>query len=334
MNQWWLPVGLSVACAALTLWLTGVVRAWALAREVIDTPNSRGLHTVPTPRGGGAAIACTVLLAQLGLVANGLLPLRWTLAAVFASGSLALLGWIDDLYRLRASTRAVVQVVVCTLWLAVSFESELTRVALLGGIGLCVAMVGFINLYNFMDGSDGLAATQAIVAGLLGGSYAWWNAQPALAFTAFALAGACAGFLAWNWHPAKIFMGDVGSYFLGTTFAIIGTSALLQGHPAWVWLLLLAPFITDGTLTLARRALRREPLFQPHRTHAYQLLVRNGWTHRDVVWLLLAVLGALCFPLVAAYCWLDRAGAILVASGYTLLAIGWWLIVSKRRGDW
>jgi Fuc2NAc and GlcNAc transferase len=156
-----------------------------------------------------------------------------------------------------------------------------------------------INLYNFMDGIDGLAGGQAVLVGLVAAAVSWNAGVPSLAAIALLIAAAAAGFLAWNWAPAKIFLGDVGSGFLGFVFAVIALASELRGTtPLLLWLLLLGVFVFDATLTLTRRVFHGDRWYDAHRSHAYQRAVQAGYSHQQVTTACLtltALLGALAW---------------------------------------
>ncbi len=302
---------LAIASFLLSLGLTGAVQAYFRA-ALLDIPNERSSHQRPTPRGGGlgflGAFALTSAIA-LGvaawapeqLPAAALRPAPWSLALALLP--LALVGYLDDRQGLPASVRYGVQCLTAVV--AIASVGQLPGQANLGlaaqgGLLLLTAILitAFINAYNFMDGLDGLVggstALQLACFALLLQQPLWWL-----------LAAALAGFLYWNWSPAKIFMGDVGSTVLGACVAI----ALLQaetGRQAGAAALATLPLIGDAGFTLVRRLVNRENIFQAHRSHLYQRLQQSGWSHAQVA-LLYMVLTALCCQ---AAIWVPRSGVI------------------------
>jgi UDP-N-acetylmuramyl pentapeptide phosphotransferase/UDP-N-acetylglucosamine-1-phosphate transferase len=287
----------AVLCAAATgLGVAALLPA--LRRWRLDPVNARSSHSHPTPRGGGLAFV-PVICAALLLQGQG--GLRWLgLAAV----PLALLGWIDDRRPLPARWRYLLQLATAGLLLA------LAALPLpLGWLPLAlVAITALINFTNFMDGLDGLVALA--LALVLTGAAVLLQA-PALLLAAAALLG----FLAFNWAPAQVFMGDVGSTFLGALLAGVVLQARGPGQALMV-LLLAFPLLADAGSTVLRRAWWRQPLAQAHRLHLYQRLQQAGWSHRRVALLFglasaLQVLAALGGGLLAAL-----AGAAMI------LAIG------------
>lgn len=291
--------------------LTGVVRRYTLRRGIIDVPNARSSHVVATPRGGGLAIvivflACIIMLALRGFVSA-------TVAASLCGGGflVAAVGWLDDRRGLPATLRAAAHFVAALwalFWLgglpSLDLGTTQLRLGWVGSVLGAVGIVWFVNLYNFMDGIDGLAATEAVsVAGmasivigvgrgelLLGPEMdAATGGVASVALVSLLLVPSAAGFLVWNWPPARIFMGDVGSGFLGFMFAVLAVASENSGAlPLLVWMLLLGVFVVDATATLLRRIWRGERWTEAHRTHAYQLAVQAGLTHKQVT---LAVLG-------------------------------------------
>jgi Fuc2NAc and GlcNAc transferase len=281
---------LYVAIAGVAGWaLTGAARRYALARAILDHPNDRSSHAIPTPLGGGWGIAVPTLGAvavawQMDWLARG--------AAIGLLGGVgvALVGWIDDRVGLSARVRLLVQVLAaCWLvgWLGGFDTIDLgtTRLAL-GMWGNAVAVLAVVwstNLYNFMDGIDGIAGLEAVTVGLAGGVLLLAAASPGLAVVALAMAAASAGFLVWNRPPARIFMGDAGSGLLGFLIAGLALAADRAGAvPVPVWVMLLGAFVTDATIVLLGRMARGERWYSAHRGHLYQRLVQSGWSHGQV----------------------------------------------------
>lgn len=282
--------GLAIAAFVFSLVVTGVVRRYALARSVVDVPNHRSSHSEPTPRGGGLAIAIATLGGGGVLAALGVVSRELAFAFVGGGALIAAIGWLDDHQSIRARVRLVVHL-LAALW-AVAWVGAPRAVDVgvgvipLGPLGAVLAVLGivwFTNLFNFMDGIDGLAGGEALVAGLAGGALLLARGAAGPAGLAFLIAGASAGFLVWNWAPARIFMGDVGSGLLGYLFAVLAIASDGAGAvPLLVWILLCGVFVFDATVTLARRVLRGERVQDAHRDHAYQRLLAVGWGHARV----------------------------------------------------
>lgn len=320
---------LIVAAAALAAgWAgTGLVRRYALQKNVLDVPNARSSHRVPTPRGGGMAIVLTSLAAIAALAGTGVLPWRAGVALGVGGLAVAAIGWKDDHGGVSAPARALVHFAAAAwavAWLGGLPSASLGRESLfLGPFGALLAVVGIVwatNLYNFMDGIDGIAGGEAVTTGTIGGALLLAAGEPGLAAAAFALTGASAGFLLWNWHPARIFMGDVGSGFLGFAFATLAVASERAGAvPLLAWVLLLGAFVFDATATLLRRARAGERWHEAHRSHAYQRAVQAGLSHARVSGAVVAV--NLLLGVLAAAAW--RRPEWLVpafATGVVLLA--------------
>lgn len=275
---------------------------------ILDIPNERSSHSVPTPRGGGvffsSVFLVSILFFYIAVPEKGEL---WR-ALLGSGGIVAVTGWIDDRNHLSPKARLLAQSAAAA-WALFCLggmpELILTKTITikLGILGTILAFVGgvwLINLYNFMDGIDGLAGGQGVFVSLAGAWFFLQTGQATIATSLALLAVALAGFLWWNWPPAKVFMGDVGSGFLGIVFFVYA----LEGErtstaPALVWAVLLAPFVVDATLTLFRRMKRKEKLFQAHRSHVYQLAVQKGHSHQVVTLSFLALDAALFMFLVA-----------------------------------
>ncbi|AFV10514.1 glycosyl transferase, group 4 [Thermacetogenium phaeum DSM 12270] len=274
----------------LSFIVTGRVRKYALDKEILDIPNDRSSHDRPTPLGGGLAVAILFITVIAILALSGFVSLP--LAAALCCGGLLVagIGWIDDCFNVRPSLRALVHLVAAVwslYWLGGLNTLNLGIIKCsMGAAGSVLAVVGtvwLINLYNFMDGIDGIAGSEAFVVGFIGGSLELAFGRPDLAVISWLLASASAGFLLWNWPPAKIFMGDIGSGFIGFVFAVLAIASEKSGAlPLLVWLMLLGVFIVDATATLLRRIVRGERWTEAHRTHAYQLAVQAGYSHKQV----------------------------------------------------
>jgi Fuc2NAc and GlcNAc transferase len=294
----WLLVAVFVLSCVLTL----LLRRYALAKSIMDIPNQRSSHSTPTPRGGGVAI---VVAFSLGLPVLG----EWggstsSLVAILGAGLLvAILGFADDHGHIAARWRLLGHFIAASwalFWLGglapvtlFGMQFDLSR---FGDFLAVLYLVWMLNLYNFMDGIDGLASAEAIsvclgiclVYGISGHTGLMWG--PLL------LVGAVAGFLCWNFPPARIFMGDAGSGFLGIVLGGFALQAAWEKPELlWSWLILLGVFIVDSTWTLGRRLVRGDKVYQAHRSHAYQHAAQRFGSHAlvtsavvliNMVWLL------------------------------------------------
>jgi Fuc2NAc and GlcNAc transferase len=313
---------LAVVVAVLSWLGTAGVRRYALAHHLMDHPNERSSHTAPTPRGGGAAIVGAMFVGLLAGYGFGWLSGAQLSAYLGGGGLVALIGFLDDHGHVAARWRLLGHFIAASwmyFWLgglpALQLFGTTWELGFWGWPLGVVGLVWLLNLYNFMDGIDGLAGSQAVsvcgvacVIYLIGG-------HPSLLLVPLCMAAAALGFLRWNWPPARIFMGDVGSGFVGL---MIGGMALQAAHEVpdylWVWAILMAVFICDATWTLLRRLLRGKRVYEAHRSHGYQHAAQRWKSHRKVV------LGVLGINLV----WLPSS----TLAGLTFLSMGWALFIT------
>lgn len=293
-----LVVMLLGSAAGLSWLLTGRVMTYGRQR-LMDLPNDRSSHEQPTPRGGGLAIVIAFSLSLVILFAVGLLP--WPLLmALSALLPLAVVGFIDDHGHVSARWRFLLQAMAAgwaLYWLGGIETLRVNDVSLaLGPVAGLLAglfMVWMLNLFNFMDGIDGIAASETLSVGLMAAlllSLGTGIGLTATAWVALALAAASGGFLAWNWPPARIFMGDVGSGVLGFVLAVLALwSAIHEELSLVVWLILAGVFLVDATLTLLIRMLRGERWYEAHRSHAFQHAARRWGSHRTITLSVLAI---------------------------------------------
>ncbi|MCO7535531.1 MULTISPECIES: MraY family glycosyltransferase [Pseudomonas] len=333
MLFWALPTVL-----LLSLLMTAGLRRYALARSVIDVPNARSSHTVPTPRGGGVAIVVTFLLAIVGVMLSGVGESR-TLMALGGGGALiAIIGFMDDHGHIPARWRLLGHFIAATwmlVWMGglppLTFFGWQVDLGWLGGVLAAVYLVWLLNLYNFMDGIDGIASIEAITVCLGAASLYSLAGLGGHAVLPLLLAAAVAGFLFWNFPPAKIFMGDAGSGFLGIVLGGLSLQAAwLAPELLWCWLILLGVFIVDATYTLVRRLLRGDKVYEAHRSHGYQFASRQFGRHLPVT-LAVAALN-LCWLLPIAFCVarLGLDGTVGVVLAYIPLVL---LAVRFRAGQ-
>jgi UDP-N-acetylmuramyl pentapeptide phosphotransferase/UDP-N-acetylglucosamine-1-phosphate transferase len=315
-----------LALAGVTVLAVGGVRLLLLRHSVFDRPNHRSSHSVPTPRGGGIGVLAIVLPAwvAIGLAIPASLAgpsvTAWGIPA--GAAFLAVVSWIDDLRGLGPAIRLVAQL-VATAALILFLPGPVFQGLLPAYADAAAALllwVWFVNLYNFMDGIDGIAATETLTIGA-GLSLVGLVTVPLVAdhLQAGVLAAAAFGFLAWNRPPAKIFLGDVGSVPLGY---LLGWLLLgLAGTGQWQAALILPLYyLADATLTLGRRAARGEKIWRAHREHYYQRAVRAGRSHGAVsARVALAGLALVVLAIVAGVRgaessggWLAMAAAVLV----------------------
>jgi len=281
---------LIVVLFLLSMWLTRIFISPSSPLRVMDHPNERSLHSIPVPRAGGVAILVAFFIGNLLLIP--LLGTTLSLFLILASLLIALVSFLDDCYSLSAGLRFIVHFCAAFLlvWNGFTLESlELPGwswhwhdfVAMLLS---CCFIVWLINLYNFMDGMDGFAAGMAII-GFSCFAVLGWQAEDQLFMSASLIVVAgVAGFLLFNFPPAKIFMGDSGASTLGFLVAAYSLWASVEEiFPIWVALMVFSPFIVDATVTLVRRALAGERVWEAHKSHFYQRLVQLGWGHKKTV---------------------------------------------------
>lgn len=253
----------------ITLALALVLTIGKIGSIVHDIPNERSLHDKPVPRTGGIAL-------MAGVLSGWLLLKFWPWWAVLPALGLFALSLADDLRNLSPKTRLIGHFIAALI--AVSGAG----VSLLWFIPVLLFIVWMTNLYNFMDGSDGLAGGMALFGFGCYGAGAWVGGDEAFALLNFSVATAALGFLFFNFNPARIFMGDAGSIPLGFLAAAFGVWGWQASYwPFWFPLLVFSPFVADATITLLKRTWRGEKLSQAHRSHYYQRLVQMGWGHRN-----------------------------------------------------
>jgi Fuc2NAc and GlcNAc transferase len=317
--------GVGLLTGVVSAILTALLCKYAERLHFLDRPNPRSSHTRPTPRGGGVAIVVSATTGLVALACVGLLSARLTMSLVGGGLIVAAVGLADDRRSLPAGVRLSAHA-VAALWAlyclggapALQMGNQIVELGWVGyGLG-GLAIVWVINLFNFMDGIDGIAASEAVFVS----AAAAFLGLVTLVGTAvvagnIVFAAACLGFLAWNWPPARIFMGDTGSGYLGFMIAVFALAASHQSTAApWVWLILGAVFLADSTVTLTTRLARGQRITEAHRSHAYQWLARRWQSHLSVVITVWAINIAWLLPLAYIAARVPR-----LASWLTLLAL-------------
>jgi FlaA1/EpsC-like NDP-sugar epimerase/UDP-N-acetylmuramyl pentapeptide phosphotransferase/UDP-N-acetylglucosamine-1-phosphate transferase len=325
------------AAFAAAVLLTALVRRFLVKRRMLDVPNGRSSHAEPKPRGGGIGIVAALLAAVLLFVWTGATPGSLGWALLVGGATVAAVGLADDRFHVPARVRLLVHFLAAgwALWQLGGIGTlHLGRLTWAWGwTGQLLALGGLvwmINLYNFMDGIDGLAGLEALCAGGLGALLLAASGLGGHALVAAVLAGASAGFLVWNWPPAKIFMGDAGSGFLGFVFGVlILSSAKEQPSLLWPWLILLSAFLVDSTWTLLRRLVSGARWYEAHCSHAYQHAAREWRSHGKVTATVAAVNLAWLFPLAWGALAAPAAGPLLALVALAPLA---WLAFRYHAG--
>ena len=325
------------ACVAAAATLTGLARALLRRHGVMDQPTERSSHRAPVPRGGGIAVIGVLLAAWLVIWLKGVSADSGTLFWIVLAGALwlAAVSWLDDL---RGGVSILLRLAVQVLAVGAGIASlpgdglifQGTVPVLVDHALAAAAWLWFVNLFNFMDGIDGLSGVEGASLGLGAFALALLGAAPAgLGPLGLALAGVSLGFLLWNWHPAKIFLGDVGSVPLGYLAGWLMLALAAAG--AWQAALLLpAYYLADATCTLARRLLRGERVWQAHREHVYQRAVAAGWSHGRTAAVIagnnLLLLG---LAVASQQGWVAAVAALAVGA-MLVVTLLWYLLAAAR----
>lgn len=320
MSYWWFP-----AFFLASLLLTGVFRFYAIKLSLVDFPNKRSSHVTPTPRGGGVAVVLVALAGSILLYLSALVSANIILGICLGGGCVALVGFIDDHRHLSAGIRIAVHVFASLLSLFLIYNffylTDFAQQAKLNYIYffVVIGLVWSLNLYNFMDGIDGLSGVEAITVFSGIAFILWFNGgNTAYIQWLLILSVSTLGFLVWNWPPAKIFMGDACSGFLGYC---IGLFAIITSNESsvsiWSWLILYGVFVVDATVTLLRRILiARERFYEAHRSHTYQILSRRLNSHQKVTLGVLAINLFWLFPLAILASRYYGYGVLFIVTAY------------------
>lgn len=264
-----------IVAALITMLLTTIILHSKLGQGVQDIPNERSLHETPVPRIGGVALMAGMLTGW-ALMFN---YLTWWL--VLPLVGLFMVSLLDDMNGLPVLKRLSVHLIAAAILVVGS--GLLTQQGVVIALVIFLLTVWMTNLYNFMDGSDGLAGGMALFGFSFYGIAALMNQDEIFAMLNFSIGAASLGFLYSNFHPAKVFMGDAGSIPLGFLAAAMGLLGWQHGDWAgWFPLLVFSPFIVDASVTLVKRSLRGVKITQAHREHYYQRAIQRGWGHRNV----------------------------------------------------
>lgn len=274
----------------LSFIFTWVLRLYALKREVLDVPNGRSAHTLPTPRGGGLAFVIAALLVLPSIEYAGFLTENGSAALVSAGVFIAILGFLDDHTDVSSFVRLMghfLAAVSALFWVGgmppIHFGSFVIPSSIILDIVVVLYLVWLTNLYNFMDGINGLAGAEAFCVCVGMALIYYCMDERGLMVVPMTLAASVAGFICWNFPRAKIFMGDAGSGFLGFIFGVLSIqAALVNLNLFWAWVILLGVFIVDATYTLLCRLLRFEKVYQAHSMHAFQHAARRFNSHEPV----------------------------------------------------
>lgn len=317
---WVIMAATGIASAAVAGLAVEGVRRYAYRSGLLDVPNERSSHEVPTPRGGGVGFLVPVVLAMVLTPVVGAPP-----ALAYLGGTAvvltAVVGWMDDRHSMPVAPRLGVHVAAALFIASLTLVWDSSGLVLVSS-GIAAAgiwafwTVSVINVVNFMDGTDGLIGLQAAVYGAFG---ACVLGPSGAGLFASVLAGAAVGFLVLNWDPARIFMGDVGSGALGVVMVLVGLLTVLEADWSVVHAFLpLMPLFVDETLTMVRRVRNGERAWEAHRSHVYQRLVQQGWSHGRVA-ILYGAASVLCA--VVSIALPEVALSFLITAGATFLGL-------------
>lgn len=280
---------LSIVFFILTLLFTGYMRHYALKKDIIDNPNERSSHSIPTPRGGGVAVVCSYLLALAVLMYSQQLSLHIGFTLIVAGFIIALLGFLDDHGHINSMLRLAIHFLVAIgVVISLGGFAEITvfngmQLSFIANIIAVLFLVWLLNLYNFMDGINGIASIEAITT-TISMAVLYLLLNTSLNSDIIWLLTACVfGFLLWNFPKAKIFMGDACSGFLGLILGILALIALKENLALFcAWIICLGVFVVDATYTLIKRILNGYKMYDAHRSHSYQILSRKWGSHTPV----------------------------------------------------
>ncbi|MDH3903355.1 MAG: glycosyltransferase family 4 protein [Xanthomonadales bacterium] len=324
---------LAVALFAGVLSYFGCIKALALAERsgMIALPGNRQSHQNATPTGGGLGLVFSIVMTTVCLELIISLPAFWWQKILPGVMLLTFIGWLDDKNSVSALLRLLIQLVV-SIWLVLSGSHEFSVQGLVFWAAVVFGMVWLMNVYNFMDGSNGMAGFQGVFAGVTMAVFFQAGGEEVMALVAVAVAAACAGFLPLNFPVAKLFMGDVSSVPLGFIFAAFAVYGEQTGSMnLFVTILIMSVFFIDATLTLLSRAFRGERWYTAHAQHVYQRLIATGWSHRRVLIIYQAINVVLILPAIVLVKMFPQYAVVTVA--VILLLLGTcWHIANRRLG--
>jgi len=320
----WITIFLGIVTSFLLTWL---LRRYALAKSVMDIPNARSSHSIPTPRGGGGAIVISFLAALPIFYSVSLIKFSDMWALLIAGLGVAVVGFLDDHKHIAARWRLIGHL-LGAIWILFWFNGlhplkilgVEVNLSWIGNMLAVVYLIWMLNLYNFMDGIDGLASVEAITVCIGGAILYLCLGKSDAAMLPILLASTVVGFLLWNFPPAKIFMGDAGSGFLGLMLAAFSLQAgWVAPELFWSWIILLGVFVVDATVTLLHRLMRGEKVYEAHRSHAYQFAARHYGAHKPVTLAVLAINCLWLFPCAFIVAVFKFDGLVTTVIAYTPL---------------
>ncbi len=329
----WVTAWIGFFLAALVVALGGIPTGqWLKQKGLIDFPEDRRLHRIETPRGGGVLMALAMLigLVWIAIISSVSQPLIVVMVII---GLVTALGWLEDLKPRSIVLRLIAQFAIASLVIVLMgplesihlWRSQMLNLPVFFVATALIGLVWVMNLHNFMDGSDGMAASQGLFCGLAYATLFALNSEPFGLALALLLSGSCLGFLFWNWPPARLFMGDSGSLLIGVVVGLLAYHGLqTQSASLTMCLIISSVFVVDTTATLVSRVVSGQRWYNAHATHAFQQLVAGGLSHGQV----LVVYWALNLGVVAPALFVamrDSAREPVVGLVvFALLIVGWW----------
>lgn len=322
----------SIFIVIISYFFTERIRKYAIQNTIMDMPNHRSSHKIPTPRGGGLIIVIFSLCGFFYLAFSSYLTVKESLAIIIPLLLVSGLAWQDDKKNISTVVRAGCYFLAAScLVFFMEINIEIIHLWLMNFI-LVVGIVWMINLNNFMDGIDGIAGAEALTAMLFAIIIFYQLQDFSLLLISMVIASSVLGFLIHNWPPAKIFMGDVGSCSLGLIFCVIAFLAYKKHDVSLIlWLILLSVFIVDTTLTLMKRILTNQKWYAAHKQHAYQILIQIGYSHKQVTLGVMGINMLIILPLAyLAFCTPEYIYSCLFLT-YTVLTSVWLYIIFYLR---
>ena len=319
--------------------ITDFVRRFSIKNKLLDIPNDRSSHDIPKPKGGGISIVLIILGTVAVLSFFGMIKPDISMSMLVGLSIVAVVGLIDDYKDLSILVRTIFYFIAAVF--SIYLIGGITSISIsdyyfdLNHIGFFLGVLFLVwttNLYNFMDGTDGFAAIQTICIGLFCGLLLYLIAETSYAIIMFCLVASTIGFLHWNWAPAKIFMGDVGSCTIGFLFGLLSLYMEKMGIISIaVWLVLLSPFIVDSTFTLLKRIINKEKWYTAHNMHAFQKLYQSGLAHNKLAIGLLVMNITIVWPIAWLAHVYKNLESILLVSLYGIIGIMWLIVQSKCK---
>ncbi len=315
---------------SISVILTGLIRIYALRKNILDIPNDRSSHCVLTPRGGGISFVLLFNSLSLGLALQHQIPLS-LFYALSGGMFVAAIGWLDDVFTIHSIWRVAIHILVA-IWAVYWLNGFSAFGGMMGYLLAIISIVWSINLYNFMDGIDGLAAVEGVCISLCAALVLNMFDFSGISLLCLLFAGAISGFLVWNWPPAKIFMGDVGSSYLGYVFSVLAiTTSNYKMLPLSFWIIISAIFLCDATFTVLYRLYNGERWYEAHRKHAYQQLVQHGINHKTVTMSIFLINIFILFPIAFTMLYYPHLYFVFLSLLLSVFFILWILITHKNR---